>query len=351
MTKTSYPLIFRVDGGHIPGVSFGHVFRCLALAQELARQGVTSIFAMQDYAEGLDVVRQSGFPTIPLPRGIAADDDAVQVAMLAEQSRARGVVFDLPGIAQRYVNALPRQICGIVIDDVGPKAVYPKMIVNGTVVEAFQNYPQHKGTEYLIGGHYSILGMQFDDMPMRQIAAQAQSVVLFFGGSDPANLTTKVVASLTQCRYSCIFRVVVGPGYKNFAELTPLLDHFPGDIELLKHVDNMAVCLSECDLAVTAGGMTVYELAATGTPAIVIPSIAHEVLTADAFQQAGVVKTLGMWSPRHAEHLPDEIAGLLGNAKARQQMSRSGQHLIDRQGRRRVGERILHYLTSDASPL
>jgi len=346
MAMAKFVVLFRVDGGHIPGVSFGHLFRCLGLAEDFRRHHVGSVFFMKGYYEGIELVKTKGFHVITLPPETTPAEDCSATASMVERHCVSGVIFDIPAIHQTYIQSLPEHIYTIIIDDTGDKNIRPNVIVNGSIAPAFHSYPMFPQTDYLLGGQYSILGQHFDDLPTRKIRENVETVSVFLGGSDPTNLTTKVIQSLTQFSWSCAFQIIVGPGYKNIATLSHQIETSSNKMSLLQYVENMAQCFLNSDIVITAGGMTLYELAATGTPGISIPSIEHEVHTAEAFQKFVTVRNLGIWTESHAEILPKVLHTLMKNYELRKHMSQAGQLLIDGKGRQQVVTRIFQNLLS-----
>ena len=75
MSREEYTVLFRVDGGHIPGVSFGHLFRCLGLAEDLKDHHINSIFVMKAYPEGTEFVQAKGFEVMTTPHDISSIKD------------------------------------------------------------------------------------------------------------------------------------------------------------------------------------------------------------------------------------------------------------------------------------
>lgn len=341
---TRCSVVFRVDGGHIPGISFGHVFRCLGLADELRHYHVKAIFVMKDYREGVDLVKRKGFENVMIVPDVGPHEDAQFTANIVREAQVRGVIFDLPAVRQEYLDALPNDTASIVLDDTGQKAVSPDLLINGSIVQAFHFYLNAPFTDYLLGKCYAMLGRDFDALPTRRLHKDVTRVSIFFGGSDPENLTTKVAQSLCHLSHSWLFQVIVGPGFADMPHLSPLLNEFPTSFVLWENVKNMAQCFFYSDIVITAGGITLYELAATGTPTIVIPSIRHEEQAAEAFQQHGTVINLGMWGREHPHRLSIALRELIQNYELRQQMSQAGQQLIDGKGRQRVIARIIQQL-------
>ncbi len=344
---TARQILFRVDGGRRRGLSLGHAFRCLALAEEIGKAALVR-FVMKDYAEGVDLVSAAGFPVRAINREIKPD---TQAALLAEET-ADTIVFDLPeletGILRRLLDAGKRVI---VIDDRGgkdDKPIHAQALINGSIAEEARRYPEsHPGCACYLGPRYGVIGRQFDGGERTAVADDVGTILLTFGGSDPSGLTLKAVAALAAMAArppAAKLNVVLGPGFGDSLAVRKIIDGSPGGFHIFSNAPNLCALILEADLVVAAAGVTAYELAATGTPAILIPSIGHETTAAAAFAEAGTAVNLGPWDSGSAKRLAEAIAALASEKDgidARDAMCRRGPQAVDGKGRCRVAEIIL----------
>ena len=128
-------LVFRVDAGKVPGLSFGHLYRCLALERQL-RGRCDCSFVMADYPEGVQVAISTGANVQTVSIG---DDEAA----LHCCRQADIVVCDQPKPAEQLVLTLNAQgVVTVVLDDNGNKPVSAALLVNGSCVEEYLQYPQ-----------------------------------------------------------------------------------------------------------------------------------------------------------------------------------------------------------------
>jgi UDP-N-acetylglucosamine:LPS N-acetylglucosamine transferase len=83
------------------------------------------------------------------------------------------------------------------------------------------------------------------------------------------------------------------------------------------------------DLAITAGGLTKYEAAVTGTPNIIIAAFPREVEMCRFFSDAGAALCLDRSCISVEEDLAGMVETLMGDYEVRAQMSRRGKKLAD----------------------
>ena len=320
-------VLFRVDGGRIPGLSLGHVFRCLALAGELRdRHAKQAVFMMRDFAEGVSVVEAHGFPVTE----IAPEEETALLANRNEET----IVFDLPNLADGPLRALTeagRRV--VVLDDLGGRRFSADMVINGSVVSGALDYPEETGADYRLGPAYCVLGAEFDGKRRKRTNPEVESILVTFGGSDPTGLTVKTARLLARMDLRACVRIVIGPGFGDETELRQIIVDAGAAFSLHRNVTDLAAMMLEADLAISAAGRTAYELAATATPALLIASIDHERAAARTFAEKGTALAMDGWNE---VALRKKLSRLLDDVGLRETMRRNGPEIIDGRGRQRV---------------
>jgi spore coat polysaccharide biosynthesis predicted glycosyltransferase SpsG len=104
----------------------------------------------------------------------------------------------------------------------------------------------------------------------------------------------------------------------------------------------MAQLIAEADLVLCSGGMTVYELAALGTPGIVCAQNLREATRMQAFARHGTVVYLGLGSEVSPSQLGETVCALLADSDRRRVMSQRGKTLVDGYGAERVADVIVN---------
>jgi len=104
----------------------------------------------------------------------------------------------------------------------------------------------------------------------------------------------------------------------------------------------MAALMLNADLAVSGGGQTTYELAATGTPAIGIRLAAGQALNLRGLSAAGCLREAGAPDEVGFEaRLVSRLSELADDRSVREEMSRRGRALVDGRGAERVTDAIV----------
>ncbi|MEW5772130.1 MAG: hypothetical protein AB1916_01280 [Thermodesulfobacteriota bacterium] len=274
-------VLFRVDAGRLPGLSFGHLERCHVLAEQLrAEHGSDIALLMRPLADGLARARALG-ERVALPEEWPALLAAADI-----------LVMDLPYDPEPEILDAARRAGAFLalLDDTGRDLFPCDAVLNSSLLANPAMYPRARHT--LLGPEHFILGPGFAGLRHRGSGDGGPALVLFsFGGSDPAGLTLRTLHALDGLAPfpACRLQVVLGPGFGPTDEVEAALAALPAPGEILRAPRDVAPLFAGCDLAVCAGGRTLYELHALGTPTLALASAPHEEQQVEAFAQRGLI--------------------------------------------------------------
>jgi len=294
--------LLRVDAGSLPGLSFGHISRCLTLAAQLkALFDCRAVFCMRAYAEGLAYVRRAGFETVSLLPELSAEDERHRILELARELKADRYVVDLPYPDMDISYFAELRAAGthsLLIDDLRFLTPPVDVILNSSIVALGRaEYTGLSGTRCLLGPDYLL----FDSQKARQRAVPTEQagpeILVSFGGSDPQGLTLKALAAIIQQTLPNLkFTVILGPGFRPIYQVNELVGD-RANIQVVVNPPEIGPYLARCDLAICSGGQTLAELYCLGKPVIAIASAAHEAVTIAAYLERGLIRHgLNIWN-------------------------------------------------------
>jgi spore coat polysaccharide biosynthesis predicted glycosyltransferase SpsG len=328
-------VLFRADGGESLGM--GHVFRSLAIADVLRGNTRAEIaFLMSDaHPPGVRTVSDHGYDVRTVEPGLPACLDAI---------RAFGpdiLINDLPALDAAYLRAvshLPVTTVNLVDtpDDLQSTDAYEHLIVS--VMNEDQKTPE----SFYGGPEYAILREHFRGRP-KAVREEARLVLLSFGGSDPQGLTLKAARALGALPAAVELVAVTGPAFSDPRALESSLPSLPRPLRIEREVggDRLAELMLEADLMVGSGGMSVYEIAALGTPGVVLAQNEREDRRMREFARHGTVRYLGLGPDVADADLFAAVDSLLRDAPRRREMSARGRALVDGLGAARAADAVL----------
>jgi spore coat polysaccharide biosynthesis predicted glycosyltransferase SpsG len=256
-------------------------------------------------------------------------------------------VIDGEGFDANYLGALAgvsRRV--LLVDDMAERPGYPVgFVLNQNAHADRAQYPADSTSRFLLGLRYVLLRREFvPSPPPRTIPTVARHLLVTFGGADPTRMTARTLGSLRRLpagiRRGLSVRVIVGaanPDANAIAALIAELDDGM-QVELKRAVTDMSSEMAWADLALTSGGSTVWELARTGCPSLVVETVPVEQLLASGLARAGLFALLGAEADLDEQAIADEIAVRAEDWAWRSEMSDLGRQLVDGEGAFRVAE-------------
>lgn len=332
-------VFFRVDGGNVFSLGMGHIYRCLKLANYLRKKDTDAIFVMRDIPEGVKKIKENGYPVIRLPRRI---DKKTEISILKKECSGGILVADVRRIDNNYFKIL-NTTCKTTVyfDDLGNNNLSPHVLINPSVTPELQKYRvKNRMTKYLIGEKYFILG---DSGFKRKgnVNKKINNVLVSLGGADPACYTPRILRILDRLNHEFKIKVVLGIAYKHFKELKKALSGLKHKTEIFRNVSNMGELMQKADLAFVSGGDTCLELAFTGTPGILVPTIYYENITARYLEKRNIFLNCGDIKKISCFTVLKKIGLFWESYSLRNAFSGNAKRFIDGKGLSRVSSYLL----------
>lgn len=178
----------------------------------------------------------------------------------------------------------------------------------------------------------------------KDVARRVANILVTQGGADTYGFTPKILRALDDIDPDCRIIVVIGPAFKHHHQLNECINQCRRRFEIVHSPANMCELMQQSDLAITAGGNTMFELACVGVPAIVICGEPFEQETAQRLQQYGVVRNLGFGENVSEETIAETVGRLMEASEERRSMGGKGQKLIDGRGAERVAAMVARHI-------
>jgi UDP-2,4-diacetamido-2,4,6-trideoxy-beta-L-altropyranose hydrolase len=361
-------IALRADGGK--NVGMGHVMRCLSLAKAFRRNGHNVCF-FSKLDEGIEKVGSERFEVVRMPSVEQRDtegffygdparlaEEAKVIIALVKRYQIDVLMIDSYNVTEEYFLALKSQVRSLAyIDDVNKFSYPADIVINGNITGKYLGYTKyHENQVLLLGPEYNMIRGEFCNLPARMINENAAEIMITTGGSDPYNTTGKLITILSQqeqCK-NLRLNVLVGGGFANIADLIKLKQKYaavflyknsalPYDSPEIRYSE-VADIMLRSDVAIAAGGSTLYELAACGTPAMAFILADNQEFIVHKMDELGYVQSIGWHNQWEQQQVVKTLCNLLSNYEQRKAMSRQGQRLVDGQGTERIVHNIIQYL-------
>ena len=300
----------------------GHLVRQSHIAKILRNRGNEINFFTPDYSPAQLWLDQCGL--------------SHQTLTDVKQVSSDLIILDVQDTSAAFIKNLRQDKKAVVsFEDLGEGRNHVDLLVDC-------NLGEEKSTELpvqtLFGNNYAVLAEEFEayHSKPRVFKNTINSVLVTFGGTDPHSLTLTLAQKISHIHPRLSITLLAGPGNRNIPALKDLESKY-AQVRLLDSTSEMAQTLFSHDIVFCAGGVTLHESMAVGTPAFVINQVQHQADKANRAEKQGAALNLGM-SDSWAENRLPKI--LQSSPKILEKMSQAGKSMIDGKGLKRIVDAI-----------
>jgi spore coat polysaccharide biosynthesis protein SpsF len=336
--------MIRCDGGGKFG--YGHVKRMVALARALRdREGIGAIFALNGSEDAAAPIRRAGFEATML-------HGASDLETLIDANSPDILLLDgREGPSRAELERLKRGVAvTAVIDDGNERRLAADYAYYPPVPAAKALDWTGSNTLPRLGWEWALLGLNPNAATTRAPSSRP-TILVTMGGSDPHGLTLRMAKALAVLDTAYRIRFVIGTGMKNAGTVARGLVALKKNYETVEGADDLSIEYASADVALCAFGVTAYELAACGIPAIYLGLTPDHVDSASAFADAGMGINLGLADKTPEAEIARTVQWLLSKPAARREMRNAGLSLLDGQGAARIAADLSMALASVRTPL
>lgn len=294
-------IVFMADG--TDKIGFGHIKRCLYLAEEMKNGKISFLVNAQsknfvkDYRKFLV---KNEFNKI----------DIEEIRKILSVENPDIIILSSELITQESINII-KMFCRMLvfIDDIS--------LNTGDLTFNFNSFAKdlsYKEKNVFLGLDYLFIKKVFISYHKKnkKISKKCNNILLSFGTSDPMDMTEKVLDAIKDMNVE-----VTTVSNKNINTKR----------KLLSNVDNMEKLLYNSDLAIISGGLTIYESACVGTPALVFCQSENQIKNVENMKGL----TLDVCNTNMSD-FNENLNSLMKDSKKRRLFSKNGKNLIDCKG-------------------
>jgi spore coat polysaccharide biosynthesis predicted glycosyltransferase SpsG len=324
--------VISIEASHERGM--GHCFRGLHLATALRRKGDDVIFIINNDELSKEILRQDGFSVEVRPSySDTMDWENEVIRMYHPDWWINDRLATTAKHAQKIVAA---GINLATFDDHGEGAKYARFNFL-----AMDPCPSEMNANALYGAKYMILNPEIEKYRNRiEDFGGRHTIFVTLGGSDTYGLTPKVVSSLKRASNDLNISVAVGPNFRTHAELDFAVTGMPSSLRIHRSVSDLICLMAATDIIICGGGVTLFEAAALGIPALTIANEAHEIHIAQWFERNGFGFYNGFRTDYSESRLLTKLTELIASKEMLCDMKRIGKHLVDLGGLQRIVNKI-----------
>lgn len=249
-------VFFNVIGNKKNGT--GHIYRTLSLAKEVNKKYKVYFITSKSEKLATNKLRNKRYEIILCPKK--------KIFRKLSKLKPNVVINDVLSTTKSQIKILKKNNIKVInFEDLGGGSKISDLTIN----EIYEK-PLVRDKKIIWGKNFFFLRDEFLYQKKNDYK-KIKNILLFFGGTDPNNLTLKIIKSIYNfaIQKNINIKIVIGIGYENKHSLLKFLK-FKKNISLIDSTSQITHYMKKCQLAFTSNGRTTYELAHMNIPAIVI---------------------------------------------------------------------------------
>jgi spore coat polysaccharide biosynthesis predicted glycosyltransferase SpsG len=332
----------------IAGVQYGngHLQRCISIAEEMILLGNTVEFLIIGDQRALNFLKDKGY------KGCLINLDEIP-----EKKNYEYFFIDIASnnfyIPESEILQLVNNIKKIsnttcLIDSMGKESIFNNSLLIDYLILPYEVSQPDIIPQVISGAKYACLGPSFKPNLFPLKSKKKSNIMVTCGGSDPNHITLKILQAIEMSyQKSVSVEVVIGPYFKEnlIRKLIKITRSSQNKYKFIYSPSNLYCIMKKARLAISTSGLTKYELAASGTPSILLPISKEHQIFNEKFKKRKTAICLGYKSSVHV--LIQKIRKNLHNEKRLRRMEINGKKLVDGLGARRISKIVCGNINGD----
>jgi spore coat polysaccharide biosynthesis predicted glycosyltransferase SpsG len=357
------PVLFRVAGGHRLG--FGHIVRAMSLAKAL---GVPAWLSVRGRDNARRVARQLGaqLEERSFEETLTAAEQTGELTLVVIDDPNRHTARLALAAARRHRRA--HHVAVASVHDLGIAPIASDLAIDGSIVSLRRHWP---ATQALLGSRYAVLDAEIARLrayraarvdtasthptPAMPFIDEQPRIVISLGGGRRAGLSWRIGKEIA---LACPdVQVIVAAGFGSGARAARARKEMGActmrNLRPLRAPEELRLEIARATIAIVAGGVTLYEAAALGVPAVAVAVVPAQRPTIAGFVRVGAASAAGDASADAAgviTRVMRRVTRLLDDTRARERMTLAARAAVDGQGSQRVGLALQRLMAVPARP-
>jgi spore coat polysaccharide biosynthesis predicted glycosyltransferase SpsG len=315
----------------------GHIVRMLAIARGFSSAGIPVNFIMKPFEKGYGIIQESGFPIYLVDREYENHINGTeQLKRILGSIGARLIIHDVRDTTYDYMSKLKRYgFFTVNFDDTGDGAPLSDILIDPFAPERRTN----RDLRRFFGMKFLILRDAFAKSQPKTVSPEIKKICIMPGGTNAGKVMESLIGWIKEVPGE--HEITVMAGASDDAAEEALYSHHNSSVFVVRDWDKVPDIISQSDLCITSGGVSMCEACAAGVPAMAIAQVDHETANILTLAKHHAVVPLGRAQDLTKEYFLSAFSLVAGSLKFRQNLSDSGRKAIDGMGKMRVMQ-IIH---------
>ncbi|MFC1595722.1 PseG/SpsG family protein [Candidatus Margulisiibacteriota bacterium] len=298
---------------------------------------------MKNDKNALQYLQKYNIEKVIIPNNLSVIEESAQISAIIESEDCLLFVLDVLENDQDkdYMQALKATGVKIlaITDDSNYRSINAHLIINGNPNQQGIDYSKEVG-RYLLGPQYFIMRPEYADIEVNAPGPEVKRILVTMGGSDHNNLLFKILKALQNMTYQGSILIVTSEASGYLDKLKQYVQTLSFNIDIKVDVKSLVPLWTQCDIAITAGGNTLFERIATRLPGATICQLDRQMEIADCFAGQDVNMNLGYGPDMTEGNIAKALSDFIANRELHNKQYAESPGILDGNGLQRVGEEI-----------
>jgi UDP-2,4-diacetamido-2,4,6-trideoxy-beta-L-altropyranose hydrolase len=329
-------IVLLTEGNNHLGL--GHVVRCISIYQAFEVEGYKPkmfVFGDKKTEKVLSKFKYKLVDWIDKPKVINNCIKGADIVVV-DSMLATNKTYDF---VSKHINV------PIYLDD-SHRLDYKKgLIINRTIGASKFKYNKQNKIIHLLGTRYLPLTKSFWYSPILEINKEINTILITFGGSDPKEMTLEIVNHISKYFPKLKQNIIVGKSFNRVGEIKKVMSA-KRKVHIYPSGEKMKELMLDSDLAISAGGQTLYELARLGVPTVAVGVVDNQKHNLKGLEKEGFIEHAGFCDDKNLWKNINRSIKVLKSQRARTKRNLIGRNLVDGYGSVRIANFALGLINS-----
>lgn len=333
-------IFIRADANEI--IACGHIMRTSAVASALKKLNAEPIFITADNKSS-EFIKE--YKNIIL--NTAYNDLNTEIATLSKllvSNKNSIILIDSYFINPLYLSEISKFSKIAYIDDICAFAYDVDLLINYSAFLDFSAYKttQNKAKNYLLGSAYAPLRAEFSHKISKAPNTTPKKILITTGGADRLNLTYNLLNAIKndQALMRLEYEIIIG-AYNQYKQEILKLSQKYQNFKTHENVSNMAFFMNNADIAICAGGSTLYELAALYLPCICFKIVSNQQDAPKWGQAEALLYAGDAQNKQSINQALNHLKFMLAKPEYAQKIAKNAHNFVDGNGATRIAKALL----------
>jgi len=332
-------VLIRVDA--YDEIALGHLSRCIELGKALVKLKNKVIFLSYDDESSSSRLKLSNINSQLVPFKIN-EVQFLEKEMKVLESFSESIdilILDSYNVDKEYFMLLDKFFPIIIyLDDMKSDFDYVNMVINPSCKVTKNSY---MAKNVLHGIEFVILGKDYLNQKPRVINSNISSILITMGGIDHFDLSSQILFILEEINTNIEVNLIIGPYYENTNQIKKVAKNSNLVVNFFEGLTSICSVVLQSDIAISAGGFTLYELCSMSTPTIGVSLWDNQKNNVDCLAEKGAIIPLYYSSESFDQELNIELRRMIENVELRKELSKLSKEVINGNGAEKIAKEIV----------